>query len=167
MAAVLLLRGNVGDVVTSWVLTEIRSTFLWKKRKRKENLWLTAQPDLEERYSHHFWDSKLVVVFFRGDMCNSSHVSTTHVIMEGFRFAGVVTCLSPLWGSTIQVPEYAVDKTGHEANRTTQTTPGHVYVEITIPPLTTTRNGGIQGALRVLCFSPIESWRTGLKILFM
>lgn len=28
------------------------------------------------------------------------------IVMEGFRFTGVVTCLSPLWRSTIQVPEY-------------------------------------------------------------
>lgn len=39
----------------------------------------------------------------------------THVIMEGFCFTGVVTCLSSLWCCTIQVPEYTVDKTGHEA----------------------------------------------------
>lgn len=69
-------------------------------------------------------DSKVAVILSRrqSNMCNSSHVSTTHVIMEGFRFAGVVTCLSPLWCSTIQVPEYTVDnKTGHEANKTAQT----------------------------------------------
>lgn len=76
-------------------------------------------------------DSKVVVFFSRrqNDLCNSPNVSTTHVIMEGFCLAGVVTCLSPLWCSAIQVPEYTVDKTGHEANKTTQTTPGHVYME--------------------------------------
>lgn len=37
--------------------------------------------------------------------------SRTHIIMEGFRFTGVVTCLSSLWCGTIQVPKYTVDKT--------------------------------------------------------
>lgn len=37
---------------------------------------------------------------------------TTHIVVEGLRFAGVVTCLSPLRCSTIQVPENTVTQRG-------------------------------------------------------
>lgn len=100
------------------------------------------------------------VFFFKkrkSNACNSLHVSTTHVIMEGFCFTGVVTRLSPLWCSTIQVPEYTVDKTDHEVSNTTQKSPRYVCMEKRALSLTTTRNVGIQGVLQVLYFSPIGS----------
>lgn len=55
------------------------------------------------------------------------NVRTTHIIMEGLCFTGVVTCLPPLWSSTIQVPEYTVDKTGHEARTGNHTTWTHLW----------------------------------------
>lgn len=104
----------------------------------------------------------------RANMCNSSHGSSTHIIMEGFCFAGVVTCLSSLWRSTIQVPEYTADKTGQEETEQqwtqAQTSPGHVYREQWIWLLTTTMNVGIQEVLQVLCSSPIGSREGGIQI---
>lgn len=62
---------------------------------------------------------KLIVFSWwtKGNICNRFLVSSTHIIMESFCFAGVVTCLSPLWCSTIQVPENTVDKRAHEAKK--------------------------------------------------
>lgn len=41
---------------------------------------------------------------------------STHIVMEGFCFAGVITRFSPLRCSAVQVPEYTVGKMGHEGN---------------------------------------------------
>lgn len=87
-------------------------------RTRTSTWWLVAHPDggtswasskarrhegLEKAWRHgSSWHA-----FSRG---HPSHHRTggccCTVIMEGFCFAGVVTCLSPLWCSAIQVPEY-------------------------------------------------------------
>ncbi len=115
MAAVSLLKGNVGDFVRTWVLTDrdyedfslIAPT---KNKEKKKNL--THSTTRVALFTPLLsLDGKVVVSPLAEDsrnLCNSSHVSTTHVIMEGFRFAGVVTCLSPLRCSAIQVPEHTV-----------------------------------------------------------
>ncbi len=93
------------------------------------------------RYLHHFLTSMANLLSSlaedRAICATVPLVSTTHIIMEGFRFTGVVTCLSPLWCSAIQIPEYTVDKTGYEANKSKQTTPGHICEEMktsVLPP---------------------------------
>lgn len=71
---------------------------------------------MQDKLGEHNFNDFLILTEQR-KMIQASVIltGTTHIIMEGFCFAGMIAGFSPLRCSTIQVPEYTAHKMGHEA----------------------------------------------------
>lgn len=57
----------------------------------------------------------------------------THIVMEGFGLAGVITCVPSFWGRTVQIPKYTVTQliakqqfSYHKNNSSKQTLKKHL-----------------------------------------